>query len=82
MNNPQVDLLYAHNFIDFQAFEEPVKRGLFTMKVGTVHGKDTKIEIPIDVHSVTFNDELLNPITPEDSSYLFMSADKTKLKIG
>ena len=74
-----IELVYAHNFVDFESKIDPVTRGVSKYAIGQLNKKEYEKEIfltvPLLVHDVAFNDELINPLSSDGNEFEFISAD-------
>ena len=70
-------MVYSHNFVDFGSFGEPMKRGISIQRFYqlTHFNKEYFFKVPLIVHDVDFQDNLINPLSAPEGSLQFVSTD-------
>ena len=72
-NEPEMEVIYAHNFIDFFKFTNPLRRTITFQNVGEVFKTKYITEIDLNIHDVTLNDELIHPLDQQTDSFQYIS---------
>ena len=63
--------------MDFESRTDPVTKGVSSYRIGEISGSEKEVvtTVPLLVHSVEFNDELINPLPSDANSYEFISIE-------
>ena len=74
---PRINLIYSHNFMDFNAFTEPVTKSvsIYPLESELVASSEVRFELPCVVHQVQLNDNLIDPLSSADDTFNFISAE-------
>ena len=67
-----MSIIQAHNLIDYEAFDEPLRRSVMRKSVGGFFGKNLKIKVSLNKHTATINDELLNPLNSSENEFSYL----------
>ena len=69
------NLLYSYNFVDFDAFDEPLKRRFSVIEIGNIRAVNRHMNLPLSIGSISLDDNLFSPFQSEDAEqdYLFVS---------
>lgn len=67
--NLDAHIVLSNNYLDYEEFDEPLKRSAQTFLLGRLNKFSRTATIPLKLHEVTMDDELINPLEGEDSNY-------------
>ena len=73
LNTLELHMLFSYNFMDFDAFDEPLKSRFSSINLNRVRLLRTVVNIPLTVGYISLDDNLVSPFESENAerNYLF-----------
>ena len=78
--NFDASLIFSHNFVDYAAFEEPIKHSVSTSRLYFDNENKFRLDIPMTLHKASFSDNLFNPLNQDENEVYFLSTSEKDFK--
>ena len=71
----EFNAIYSYNFVDFESFDEPLKRRFSILRLGSIKGLYNKIFLPLRIGSISLDDNLVSPFESENAQVNYLYSD-------